>query len=408
MPPILDPHKSKRDGLAFLGLSLTRHSSVGHDDSITHQTAFDLNKVLDRDYENIFSTNDDGWLVGGGEPGPPDSYKLAAKDSAHVEIMRIGTYKPEWGGLTVESIVQALQDGAIFIPEIQVLPTAVVANSDTPPELEIRFDMQDPAVPVCADILNPDKPLPINWQLRFLHNQLFQHFEFPSRFCPGAFHSTILRKAEFRSSADRKAYFDKCATAVTIWRATVGPQSLVVPEDIKEASVKNILQVRCTKTSLLSNNSTNDNDDKGAKDTNHALLAGLSMEDDNDNDNNNDDEMDIDMKKIKDESKLENGEPTYSDDCQSGIWLFTDRENISHQFLPNFLPPYDTPQKRELIWSFLKDEWNSETREWMPVGTAASAAVKTAGAGQEPSVSVSAMFKEIVDYARDACGPKSL
>ena len=65
---------------------------------ITHQTAFDLNLVQDRHYKYIFSTNDDGWLVGGGEPGPPHSYKLAAKDSAHVEIIRLGTFRKEWGG----------------------------------------------------------------------------------------------------------------------------------------------------------------------------------------------------------------------------------------------------------------------------------------------------------------------
>lgn len=41
------------------------------------------------------STNDDGWLVGGVKKGPPYSYKLAAKDSAHVKIMQIGTYRPE-------------------------------------------------------------------------------------------------------------------------------------------------------------------------------------------------------------------------------------------------------------------------------------------------------------------------
>jgi hypothetical protein len=82
------------DGLAFLGLSLSRKSEEGHPDSITHQTAFDLNEVIDRKYEYLASTNDDGWLVGGGEPGPPKSYKLPAKDSAHVEIMRIGTYNP--------------------------------------------------------------------------------------------------------------------------------------------------------------------------------------------------------------------------------------------------------------------------------------------------------------------------
>ena len=103
---MLDPHKSKVDGLAFLGLSLSRKSSLGHPDSITHQEAFDLNEVQDREYEYIFSTNDDGWLVGGGEPGPPSSYKLAAKDTAHVELLRIGTYRPDWGGVLESDIIE--------------------------------------------------------------------------------------------------------------------------------------------------------------------------------------------------------------------------------------------------------------------------------------------------------------
>ena len=107
MPPVLDPSKSKVDGLAFVGLSLTRKADdFGNSGSITHQEAFDLNEVLDRDYEYMFSTNDDGWLVGGGEPGPPKAYKLAAKDSGHVELMRIGTYRPEWGGLEESKILE--------------------------------------------------------------------------------------------------------------------------------------------------------------------------------------------------------------------------------------------------------------------------------------------------------------
>jgi hypothetical protein len=48
-------------------------------------------------------------------------------------------------------------------------------------------------------------PLPINWQFRFIHNQLFKTFVFPSRFCPGPFHSTIVRKADFRS--DEVSFF---------------------------------------------------------------------------------------------------------------------------------------------------------------------------------------------------------
>ena len=102
----MNPAQSKVDGLAFVGLSLTRNSVEGHPESVTHQEAFELNDVLDREYEFLFSTNDDGWLVGGGEPGPPRSYKLAARDSAHVELMRIGTFQPEWGGVRVDDIVE--------------------------------------------------------------------------------------------------------------------------------------------------------------------------------------------------------------------------------------------------------------------------------------------------------------
>ena len=45
----------------------------------------------------------------------------------------------------------------------------------------------------------------------------------------------------------------------------------------------------------------------------------------------------------------------------SGIYLFTDRNNISHKFEPNFLPPYDTPDKRQIIFDFLKEEWDEKT-----------------------------------------------
>mmetsp|Transcript_28903 Transcript_28903/g.60114 ORF Transcript_28903/g.60114 Transcript_28903/m.60114 type:complete len:320 (+) Transcript_28903:109-1068(+) len=287
MPPVLKPHLSKVDGLAFIGLSLSRKSDKGHPDSVTHQTAFDLNDVIDRDYEYIASTNDDGWLVGGGEPGPPMSYKLPAKDSAHVEIMRIGTFNPEWGGIAEKEIVDVLTSGKILIPQIEVLPTAVVANGDRPPELEIRFDM-----PYGPDFVDIKAQLPPNWQLRFIHNQLFKHFYNPSRFCPGAFHSTIVRKAEFRSDSHMEAYFAKCDAILKKWKLN-GPRAL--------------------------------ND--GAWDP-----AGKPLQ-----------------------------KPgAYN----SGLWLFTDRTKITHFFAPNFLPPYDTKEKREIILSYLTEEWDEKKLEW--------------------------------------------
>ena len=319
MPPVLEPHRSHVDGLAFIGLSLTRKGVRGHPVSATHQQAFDLDLVQDRDYTNIFSTDDNGWLVGGGEPGPPTSYKLAARDSAHVEIMRIGTYRADWGGVPREVLVEALKQGEILIPEITAVPTAVVANADKPPELEIRFDM----VPEKPDFDNLDAPLPFNWQLRFIQNQLFHKFKYPSRFNPGSFHSTILRKAEFRSQTARDAYFQKCKAAVDGWMQ-LGPKPLI-PEEVS-ADIKTI---NCTRR--------------------EPRIEGKEDEEAGKDESSDDDDG-------------------MGDYYRSGLWLFTDRNNISHRFLPNFLPPYDSPLKKKLILDILKEEWDEGTMAFQPIG----------------------------------------
>ena len=40
--------------------------------------------------------------------------------------MRIGTYNPAWGGVSEDEIVKVLKSGKILIPQIEVVPTAVV------------------------------------------------------------------------------------------------------------------------------------------------------------------------------------------------------------------------------------------------------------------------------------------
>jgi hypothetical protein len=55
-------------------------------------------------------------------------------------------------------------------------------------------------------------------------------------------------------------------------------------------------------------------------------------------------------------------------ECNSGLWLFDDRENITHFFAPNFLPPYNTPEKRKVILDVLKEEWCEKTMSWKPCG----------------------------------------
>lgn len=51
----------------------------------------------------------------------------------------------------------------------------------------------------------------------------------------------------------------------------------------------------------------------------------------------------------------------------SGVFLFLDRQNITHSFAPNFLPPYDNPEKRKIILDFLKEEWDEKSLSWKPV-----------------------------------------
>jgi hypothetical protein len=320
MPPVLNPNQSKVDGLAFLGLSLSRKSDddVGHSDSQTHQTEFDFNEILDRSYEYIFSTNDDGWLVGGGEP--PHSYKLTANDSAHVEMMRIGTYEPQWGGVCQAEIIDVLRSGKILIPEMMVVPTAVVANGDVPPELEIRFDL------VVDDAQHGDV-LPVNWQLRFVHNQLFRHFQFPSRFCPGAFHSTIVRKAEFRSKDHEKAYFAKCAKAVARWRRA-GPKPL------RAQDRSGIETVYCKPKGSSSSTTSSA---FGPSSCGPLLTPLLDIVD-------------------------EMLTPTPADDLTSGIYLFRDRNTITHYFCPNFRP--DTMEKVRLVRQVLAESWDESSLSW--------------------------------------------
>lgn len=179
--PFLIPKSTIVDGLAFIGLSLSRFNETPNCHSLTEtrQSAFDFNEVQDRRYEFVGSTGDDGWLVGGGEP-LVGSHKLPNKDSAHVEIMRVGTFDPSRGGVSMEEIQSLLSSGKILVPQMKVMPTAVVSSSHQPPELEVRFDLER------EDSL-PCEEWP-NWQLMFLHNQLFEHFHYPARFCPGAFH----------------------------------------------------------------------------------------------------------------------------------------------------------------------------------------------------------------------------
>jgi len=314
-PPYLDPDGIKTGGNAFMGISLSRYDSseghYGNPDTKTLQTAYNLNDVADREYEYLLATNDDGWLIGGGEPGP---YKLPAVDTSHITIMEMGTFEEKLGGLSQESIVEAILSGDILIPQMEVMPTEVRLNSNNPPELELLFNLE-PTFPT------KNIPLPINWQLRFVANQLVDYFEFPNQVVPERFHCSMTRKVSFRSMKHSNRYFDKCKEAIKKWRER-GPQPLVGTDTWNYF--------------YDSNNNDNDDDDDNNNDDNN---------DDNDNDadsNNNDNNN--------------GGSIQYA----SGIWIYSNRQNRTKYMKPNFFPPYDSdPDKMAIIQDILSVRYNS-------------------------------------------------
>ena len=80
-------------------------------------------------------------------------------------------------------------------------------------EMELRFNLEPP-----SNMNTNEMDLWPNWQLAFVHTQLFKHFEFSARWCPSPFHMTFTRNAQYRSEAALHAYLQQASAAVETWR----------------------------------------------------------------------------------------------------------------------------------------------------------------------------------------------
>ena len=222
MPPIYNLQACSYHGTCALGLVFSRNSPdqpMANKASVTRQTQFDLNEIQDRKYEYFASTNDDGWLCGGGENG--DYCKLPAQDSAHMTIVELGTLTAEFGGIDIERIRAILTDGTILIPPMRVIPSFVFKNPDNPPEVELKFELRKVNATDSVEEWE-------NWVLPFVYNQVFDklHQENPAihgHMVHGEgrnkhYHVSLVRKAAWRSAAKMRDYFNSCSDAVARWR----------------------------------------------------------------------------------------------------------------------------------------------------------------------------------------------
>lgn len=215
-----------------IGLSLSRRSSKGHNDTVTRQSAFDFNEIQDREYKYVSSTDSSGWKAGGGEsggslassdvgedgPGTPSdgqqSSKVAAPDTVHIPIIHIDAESEE----AIEGIIAALARGEVFIPHMAISPDTLSTNGVSPPDLVLRFGTER------NDDLPPDEwP---NWCLEFMHNQLFEYFHsVGARWMKRPFSITLAKKVRWKTVKHMNRYFAHAERTVDAWREE-GPKYL--------------------------------------------------------------------------------------------------------------------------------------------------------------------------------------
>jgi len=292
-----------------VGLSLSRrHSTMGHPDTVTRQTAFDFNELQDREYKYVSSTDGTGWQAGGGERGgttvqPSPSpvgfdeesdyyqqstkttlsqqlHKVAAPDTVHIPIIHIDAESPH----AVDVIISALARGEVFIPQMAVLPEALSVNGISPPDLVVRFGCE-------RSEESPPDEWP-NWCLEFMHNQLYEYFQsMGARWMKRPFQITLAKKVRWKTVKHMNRYFSHAERVLDSWREK-GPQVL----DPQLSYIEG-----------------------GATPEEVAKPHGLYL--------------------------LRNGVPT-------------------NYFAPNFAPPYTTKMTRSLLTNVLDKSWDKKRREW--------------------------------------------
>jgi hypothetical protein len=302
-------------GVVVIGLCLSRSNSIlGHPGTVTRQTAFDFNELQDRNYEYVSSTDECGWLAGGGERGDPNlsevglqpersgaplssksdcsdsekvqsnvsSHKIAAPDRVYIPIIQINAAD----SAVIDEIVAALANGEIFIPEVSILPETLTVNTTSPPDLVVRFECE-------KNDDTPPEEWP-NWGLEFLHNQLYDYFShMGAHWSKRPFQITLARKVRWMTVKHMNKYFARSEQVINSWREK-GPQYLQPP--YSDDSSRGVILEEITRP--------------------HGIYL------------------------------IRNGIPT-------------------NYFAPNFQPPYSTKLRRSLIRNVINKSWDAKHRDWL-------------------------------------------
>eukprot|EP00978_Attheya_sp_CCMP212_P031064 scaffold116117_cov52-Attheya_sp.AAC.1 len=339
-----------------IGLSLSRrHSTLGHPDTVTRQTAFDFNELQDRQYKYVSSTDSSGWRAGGGERGggqgqdgnkeaapglsPSASINNSGSEDADGLVSFLQHHDKEFhdgssptgnapaplnnglpgGGAYSQNYTNEGQElphkvaapDTVHIPIIQIDCTSSAAVDQIISALA-RGEIFIPHMSVLPEALsvngvsppdlvvrfgcerNDDVPPDEwpNWCLEFMHNQLYEYFHnMGARWMKRPFQITLANKVRWKTVKHMNKYFAHSERVVNAWREK-GPQYL----DPQLSYIEG-----------------------GATPEEVARPHGIYL--------------------------LRNGRPT-------------------NYFAPNFEPPYTTKMTRSLLLNVIGKSWDKKRRDW--------------------------------------------
>ena len=227
--------------------------------------------------------------------------------------MRIGSLDPALGGLSQLSIHELMTSGEVLIPHMSLCPSYICMNSDYPAEIEVKFEFEK-----FHEDMDPEQLTSkcMNWQLQFVYNQLLEKIQNPGRFCPGPFHMTYLRKGTFRSTGHMMEYLQRCSGIVAKWRQDWNDEVVPVAQMYISPTTTTTNTTNTTTTITSTHTSDCDYDSCKSQSQPHDYNTNLH--------------------------KTEVEHP-------HGLYLFKHRQHILQYYPPNFHPPYNTPDKAQII-----------------------------------------------------------
>jgi len=226
-----------QDGSAFIGVSFSVHNKTGNGNSHQLCDQFPMENLIDRSYDYVMSTDEYGWLAGGGYKQFDTSGKISNADSAHAELLRIGSL--DAGGDSMSQVAYNALSSLSFEPFLfypfMVKTTAEKQvksdDDDSSPIPSYELSLLVSIVEVYKDSTNDDGGGGSSYSTYETFKSNLQQYVEMNGGCVKDSNTdlfvTLARGIKFKSSYHMEQYLNRVNLEVAVWQAMY-PKGVVI------------------------------------------------------------------------------------------------------------------------------------------------------------------------------------